>query len=185
MNQTPFGAPQTVREAHYTGRNIHATAGSRTVRNANLRRGDCLQLDPFDHDNAKGLPTPVNSGQGFIASVPTATFKNAIIVVAQEPDPSINDIQDAGTGLRRGGRFVGTTQGRVQARVTGTVTKGVTNLSINTGEVVLRPTGATTVAHLLLGVAAASAESAPVAVADETGTFTDELCWVTLRDPVS
>lgn len=181
MNQVPFGGLQSIRDSHYTGQNINATAGSRTPRNANLRRGDVLQLDPFDHDNVKGLNPAVNVGAGFTAAVPTATFASPIVVVAEEPDPSINDIQNTSTGLRRGGRCTTTSRGRVQARVTGSVTKGVTPLTINAGEVVLRPAAPTTVAHLLLRVGTSQA-SRPVGYADETGTFSDELCWVVLTD---
>jgi hypothetical protein len=154
------------------------------VRNANLRRGDVLQLDPFDHDNCKGLTPADNNGLGFVAAVPTATFSTPIGVVAIEPDANVNDIQNTGTGLRRGGFINITTKGRVQARVTGTVTKGVTRLTVNAGEVVMRPGNASTVAHLLLRVGS-SQQSAPLAVADQTGSFTDELCWVTLDTDAS
>ncbi len=188
MNQIPFGQTQAPRDAHFTGQNIHATAGSRTPLNANLRRGDVLQLDPFDHDNAKGVSPTVNQGGLYVCAVATATFKTPLVVVTDEPAPQVNDIQVTATGLRRGGRIKVAAKGLVQARVTTglALVAGVTHLAIDTASRLLVLCNASTVAHMLLRVAASGGAAKPCAVAMETKTTSEpstgagDLTWVML-----
>lgn len=51
-------------EYFYTGKNIHATAGSRTANTTDLQVGDVLSLDPFGHDK----------GRGYDLANPTASY---------------------------------------------------------------------------------------------------------------
>lgn len=46
------GGPQSKMFVYYTGKNINATAGSRTAYNADLIAGDVLTIDPYAHDTS-------------------------------------------------------------------------------------------------------------------------------------
>lgn len=85
---------------NYTGKNIHATAGSRTANTTNLQKGDVLALDPHGQDTVVGndlanptagfldLPlwivTNVRSGSelgGAIEAVPLADCQQGVAPV--------------------------------------------------------------------------------------------------------
>lgn len=154
MNQLPGHQIQFPRIAHYSGYNINATAGSRTVRNADLRRGDVLQFDPFNHERVAasasytgsyGSPSvsdTLNLGMDYVVSVSTASFNTPLGVVVETPDTAINDLDPLVSNKRRGGIVRVATTGLVQARVrlgvaTGSqsTVKGQTRLSLKAGEV--------------------------------------------------
>lgn len=50
---------------NYTGKNIHATSGSRTANTTNLQRGDVLALDPHGQDKGRGTDL-ANPSAGFL-----------------------------------------------------------------------------------------------------------------------
>lgn len=66
-------------QKYYTGKNIHATSGSRTANTTDLKRGDVLSMDPHGQD--EGLGTDLAN--------PTATFLDMPLwVVTQVPNDS-------------------------------------------------------------------------------------------------
>jgi hypothetical protein len=65
---------------NYTGKNIHATAGSRTANTTDLQVGDVLSMDPHGQDTALGHDL----------ANPTATFLDMPLwVVTQVPSGSV------------------------------------------------------------------------------------------------
>lgn len=55
----------TARPMYYTGKNIHATSGSRTANTTDLQKGDVLSLDPHGYDDGKGSDL-ANPTSGFL-----------------------------------------------------------------------------------------------------------------------
>ena len=141
VNQDPTGGAYVVRSAHYTGYNINATAGSRTVITAALQKGDIVQLDPYNQDGY---------GLGLAVAKPTAGQVGQLFVVIDVPN-GVNDIVDSTTGRRRGGRINVAPSGVVQLRgnaTTNAITVGAL-LSPYTGNAFhLEVSSGTTVAHM-------------------------------------
>lgn len=88
---------------NYTGKNIHATSGSRTANTTDLKIGDVLSADPHGHDD----------GVGSDLANPTATFLDlpAWVVVDVPPDS------------KRGGRIMAAPLAACWQGVTGVQTK--------------------------------------------------------------
>lgn len=126
---------------HYTGYNINATFGSRTVENENLRYGDILQLEPAV--TAANI-TALDADQRRVAlSVPTAGFVTPLVVVDDSNERTymdrINVIDPAIANKRVGGPVKVVANGRVRARVEGTTVAGVTLLAAVAGQKHLVP----------------------------------------------
>jgi len=66
-------------QKYYTGKNIHATSGSRTANTTDLKRGDVLAMDPHGQD----------AGLGTDLANPTAGFLDMPLwIVTQVPNDS-------------------------------------------------------------------------------------------------
>jgi len=150
MNQNPKGGLQTPRDAYYTGKDINATAGSRNTISADLKVGDIVQLDIYDHDGY---------GLGRAVAKPTAAQVGQLFVVTAVPD-----------GSKRGGPISVTPNGIVMARgnaTTNAITVGAL-LSPYTGNLFhLEVSAGTTVAHMKARVSGTINEVKPCAVAME------------------
>jgi len=135
------GTTQFPISGYYTGYNIHATFGSRTVENENIKLGDVLQIEPA----ALALNiVPLNADQERTAlSVPTTGFGTPLVVVAdsntQQTLADINTIDTAIANKRVGGTLVVQATGRIKARVQGATVAGVTLLAVTAGQKHLVP----------------------------------------------
>lgn len=167
----PVGGKSSGQAIVFTGYNIHATAGSRTIFNADLAKGMVLQIDPhITQTTGSGELPPLGQRVG----TPTAGEDGAFFVVDEAPARAVNDIPDSATPtLRRGGQVRGQSAGFVKALVTqdagGALAIG-TKLSPNTTGYLIK-TAPTTVAHLETRVGATSREWAVLreAVAQGSG----------------
>jgi hypothetical protein len=190
FNQAPNKQPNVIRAAAFTGLNINNTASSRTtmaqaqatinsvtVGTANalglLRQGDVLQFDTNDHDSlgagTLNATTP-RGNSGYVVSIPTASIRSGLCVVADAPAAAINDFHPTGYTTanfrRRGGNVQVITSGFAYIRVKANCVKGSTRLCLATaGATYLEAWTAGTVdqANDQIG-----ANSKPFAVAMET-----------------
>lgn len=172
-NRIP-GSLQDPSVGRYTGYNIHATAGSRTVVNANLVRGACLQYDGHNHEGDKSART---------FALPTSGFNWPVAIVDPDNPPHVMDNVNTQEGvtanLRKGGTVKLVTNGRVQAYVQANCTKGATRLTATAGQQYLSAFSAGTVDanNTTLGTG-----GPVIAIADETVDTSGgaALVWVEL-----
>ena len=140
-SQNIGGTNQIPAKGYYTGYNIHATFGSRTVENENLKVGDVLQLEPTA--TASNITTLTADQTRTALSVPTSGFVTPLVVVSEANDAfnlnTINTIDTAIANKRIGGHVSVTSAGRVRARVEGTTVAGVTLLAVTAGQKHLVP----------------------------------------------
>lgn len=159
--QGPYGGPSfEPKRGFFTGKNLHATGGSRTIFDADLIEGLVLQEDPHHHEQSDATLKQI----GHIYGTPTAGFKTGFGVVVGTPSLGVNDLVSGSATLRKGGGVMLATKGMCLARVNGACTAGVTELAPGT-DGVLVPTSPTTVAHLLTRVGS-TAKRAAVAMED-------------------
>ena len=125
----------------YTGYNIHATFGSRTVENEDLKLGDILQLEPAAI--AANITTLTGDQTRTALSVPTSGFLTPCVVVDESNErfamDRFNAIDPAIANKRIGGNLKVSATGRVRARVEGTTVAGVTLLAVTAGQKHLVP----------------------------------------------
>ncbi len=105
-------------EYYYTGKNIHATSGSRTANTTDLQVGDVLALDPFGHDK----------GRGYDLANPTANYLSQPLYVVTAIKTNAN-----GDAATRGGTVMAVPLAKgltdaIQCNVNATATAGVTTL---------------------------------------------------------
>jgi len=160
LNQDPNGGGYMTRDAWYSGYNIHATAGSRTVITEDLKPGYIVQLDPYDHDS---------TGKGRTVGKPTAGINSQLFVVIDVPS-NVNDIVDTTTNRRRGGVIGISPCGVVQAFANAATNAVVINDKLSpytANSFHLETSAGTTVAHLLARVSGTINQVRPCAVALE------------------
>jgi hypothetical protein len=84
------GQPNPIpQKFYYTGKNIHATSGSRTANTTDLQVNDVLAIDPFGHDK----------GRGYDLANPTASYLSQPLYVVT----SIGSDPSTGASAVRGG----------------------------------------------------------------------------------
>jgi len=151
-NDLPDGL--VIKDMFYTGKTINLTDGSRTVCAVDLTVGTILQADTHNQD-----------GQGVLNTVgqPTAGFNGDFWVV----------IGTVPQNARRGGWVqcaLAKNGAQIPTRTNGTLVAGTTRLGIEPGGASalgrLRPNVPTTVAHLLVSVAATVDTARQVGVAN-------------------
>lgn len=125
----------------YTGYNIHATFGSRTVENEDLKYGDILQIETAA--TAANITTLVGDQTRTALSVPTSGFNTPLVVVSEANErfamDRFNAIDSTIANKRVGGNIKVVSTGRVRARVEGTTVAGVTLLAAVAGQKHLIP----------------------------------------------
>lgn len=115
---------------YYTGKNIHATAASRTDIDDDLEVGMVVVLDPYQHDGAE---EDVNGNAGakpINVTRPQTSFLNMKKYVVTSVSPRVNEIPTASNAdLRRGGMVsVVEAADDIQALVDGTTDVAVGDL---------------------------------------------------------
>lgn len=114
------GQPNPIpQKFYYTGKNIHATSGSRTANTTDLVVGDVLALDPFGHDK----------GRGYDLANPTASYLSQPLYVVT----SIGSDPSTGASAVRGGTIEAVPLSSavcsaIQCNVNATATAGTTLL---------------------------------------------------------
>lgn len=173
--QGPYGGSTEPKRGIFTGKNLHATDGSRTIFNADLLEGHVLQEDPHHHEQSDASLKQ----RGMIYGTPTAGFKTGFGVVVGVPGMGINDLVEGSATQRKGGGVPLAVKGIVLARVNGACTAGVTELAPGTNAVLV-PTSPTTVAHMLTRV---GNTARPFAVAMQDNASGAALIEVEIIDP--
>lgn len=164
----------------FTGYNINATAGSRTIFASDLAQGMVLQLDP---NVSQSTPSGLTPGLGERVGTPTAGQKLGFVVVRDKPATKLNEKPDStAPTLRRGGQFTGTFKGMVQALVAqdsgGAMSPG--QYLAPTTSATLGKTASTSVAESLVRIGATAEAWAMLmeTVAQGSGTV---LAWVEIK----
>ena len=191
FNAPPGGCPQDAGTGMYTGCGSNATATSRTIADHDLRVGDVLQFDTYDHDGLGGLASS-NIGNGFILAIPTSGHLGGLAIVAGDVDDSFNEIGDvAATAKRaancpRGGLVTIKTTGRcVRAMAKGDITKGDALCLKTTHKTYLEPKTIGTVTQEKVMVGAATAKQIAIALETANVVATNgALMWVQLSGDI-
>lgn len=89
---------------YYTGKNIHATAASRTDIDDDLEVGMVVVLDPYQHDGAEEDYNGNAGAKPINVTRPQTSFLNMKKFVVTSVSPRVNEIPTASNAdLRRGG----------------------------------------------------------------------------------
>lgn len=135
------GSNQFPVNGYYTGYNIHATFGSRTAENEDVKYGDVLQIETAA--TAANITALTGDERRTALSVPTSGFNTPLVVVDESNDrfymARFNAIDPAVANKRIGGPIKVVAGGRVRARVEGTTVAGVTLLGVTAGQKHLVP----------------------------------------------
>lgn len=162
--------------AYYTGKNQHATSGSRSALDLNLAVGMIVQKDAHEHEAAAGTLSPAR----LTVAGPTAGFMGDLYVVTEILDRDLNTIPNSAAPTQRKGGMVRLVKlsGRVKCLVNGTLVAGQTLLAPSATTLRLVPTSPTTVAHLLTRV---GNNARPCAIALEALTSGDGAKYVSFN----
>lgn len=107
---------------HYTGKNIHATAGSRTAIDDDLEVGMVVVLDPYQHDGAEEDINGNSGAKPINVTRPQTSFLNMKKFVVVAVSPRVNEIPTASAATQRRGGMVSVVEAAddIQALVDGT-----------------------------------------------------------------
>jgi hypothetical protein len=102
LGPAPYAAPQGHKWVILTGKNINATAASRTVINANIDVGDVVAVDPYRQDLESTLSSITTET---VTQPQTSHIDGGIYIVVDVPS-GVNDSQVGGAANERKGGYI-------------------------------------------------------------------------------